>query len=83
MENMEGMMVDEDGNPIYGDEMMGSDEEEMEGHEMMQEGDSYGMEGSPDYEGEVPLLFTPFRKCMNKMPPLTLKITLLLLTCPL
>ena len=52
MENMEGM-VDEDGNPIYGEEMMGSDEEDMDGHEMMQEGDSYGMEGSPDYEGEV------------------------------
>ena len=31
---MEGM-VDEDGNPIYGEEMMGSDEEDMDGHEMM------------------------------------------------
>ena len=54
MENMEGM-VDEDGNPIYGDEMMGSDEEEddMEGHEIMHdEGDSYGMEGSPEMDDD-------------------------------
>jgi hypothetical protein len=48
---------------IYGEEMMGSDEDE-EGHHgdhhMMQdgemhEGDSYGMEGNPDY-GEVNLV---------------------------
>ena len=51
-------MVDEDGNPIYGEEMMGSDEEDMEGHEMIHEGDSYGMEGSPDYEGVLILLVT-------------------------
>ena len=52
MEHMEGM-VDEDGNPIYGEEMMGSDEEDMESHCMMHEGYSYEKEGSPDMEDEV------------------------------
>ena len=48
--DMEGMVYqDEDGNLImYGDQMMGSEDEDDEGHQdddMM--GDSYGMEGSP------------------------------------
>ena len=48
MQNMHAM-VDEDGNLIYGEEVMES-EGDIEGHEMMHEGDSYGHEGSP-YEG--------------------------------
>ena len=47
-EDMEGMM-DEDGEMMYGDEE-GMDDHDGH-HEMMGEGDSYGMEGSPgDYE---------------------------------
>ena len=46
MDEMEGEMM-------YGEEMMGSDEEG--DHDMMGEGDSYGMEGGPydDEEHEV------------------------------
>lgn len=45
-EDMDGM----EGEMMYGDEMMGSDEEGMD-HHMMGEGDSYGMEGSQYDDG--------------------------------
>ena len=55
-EDMEGMM-DENGEMMYGEE-----DEDMDGHdgmghhEMMGEGDSYGMEGSPEYDDVIILL---------------------------
>ena len=60
MEDSEGILVDEDGNPIHdygmGEEAEYGEEDSPDGH-MMHEADSYGMEGSPDYEGEVPIFF--------------------------
>ena len=52
---------DEDGNPIFAEEMMGSEEGDMEESPDMHEMDSYGHEGSPD-EVRFELILVAWRR---------------------
>ena len=77
-EDMEGHMG-EDGEMMYGDEEGDMDDEGH--HHMMDDGDSYGMEGSPEYDDVSSFPNIKSLIARAKRGLLILMITQLLLTC--